>query len=88
MLGGGGGGIAGFKHSLDHTGPANQIWLKDMAEHRFEYSTESVQKLADSVEEELKDMENPDLEGTRNIFLQRVQQLKSDMIAEYRSKKA
>ena len=55
---GGGGGIEGFRHMIEHLGPASQTWLADMQAHKFDWSAQSVDALGTSVADELtgKDM--------------------------------
>lgn len=79
VLGGGGGGIEGFKHAVEHTGPANASWQEDMTQHRFEYKPDSIQRLVDSVKSELAELGEVDLEGTRDRFLREVQTLKGNL---------
>lgn len=50
---GGGGGREGFKHTMEHLGPAVQVWLKDMAAHQYEYTPENAAILDKSVQQEL-----------------------------------
>lgn len=47
----------GFKHSLSHLGPAEQMWIEDMREHEFQLNDENVDILNDSVGEMLKKMD-------------------------------
>ena len=48
---GGGGGSDGFRHLLEHLGPAIKGWTEDMQANAFSWSPESLDKLTVSVEE-------------------------------------
>ncbi|THY18850.1 putative hydroxyacyl-CoA dehydrogenase [Aureobasidium pullulans] len=49
---GGGGGSDGFRHLLEHLGPASKEWIEDMNAHTFGWNTESLDALTKSVGEE------------------------------------
>ncbi|KAH4130042.1 hypothetical protein HBH74_088390 [Parastagonospora nodorum] len=69
---GGGGGAEGFKHLLEHLGPASRGWVEDMREHEFDWSEESVGKLSESVGEELDGRDVDALEKRRDEGLVRL----------------
>ncbi|KAK4053944.1 hypothetical protein OIO90_003781 [Microbotryomycetes sp. JL221] len=77
VLGGGGGGIDGFRHHLSHVGKAAGEWIEDMRRNAFESTPESNEKLVESVQKELKTIENVDLKSTRDQFLIQVLQSKA-----------
>lgn len=51
---GGGGASEGFKHLLEHLGPASHVWLEDTNAHHFDWSQQSIDALGSGVNEELK----------------------------------
>ncbi|KAF4589839.1 3-hydroxyacyl-CoA dehyrogenase [Ophiocordyceps camponoti-floridani] len=51
---GGGGGSEGFRHLLEHLGPATLEWKKDMDKHAFQWNKAGIDALADSVAKELE----------------------------------
>lgn len=63
---GGGGGSQGFRHMLEHLGPAVQAWLEDMKAHQFEYMPENYDKLGASISEEMKNKDTEQLERERD----------------------
>lgn len=66
---GGGGGSDGFRHLLEHLGPASQGWLDDMRKHAFEFSPENINSLTGSVEKELQGKDVKKLEADRDAKL-------------------
>jgi 3-hydroxyacyl-CoA dehydrogenase len=46
---GGGGGTGGFRHLLEHLGPAIRGWKEDMQANTFSWSPDSLDKLTASV---------------------------------------
>ena len=48
---GGGGGKSGFKHLMEHLGPATRAWTKYVNADAFQLSAESTAKLDESVQE-------------------------------------
>lgn len=66
---GGGGGSDGFKHLLEHLGPASAAWLADMREHAYHYTPEANDILTASVAEELKGQDVEKLEAERDAKL-------------------
>jgi 3-hydroxyacyl-CoA dehydrogenase len=48
---GGGGGSDGFRHLLEHLGPAIKGWTEDMQANAFSWSPDSLDKLTTSVQE-------------------------------------
>lgn len=75
---GGGGGSDGFQHLLEHLGPGTQTWLKDMQEHAFPWTPESIETLGASVAEELKEKDTKALEQRRDELLIGLFQLKNE----------
>lgn len=63
---GGGGGSDGFRHFLEHLGPATREWTKDMKDHTFAWDQESLDALSKSVAEELKGKDTAELERQRD----------------------
>lgn len=63
---GGGGGSDGFRHLMEHLGPAMQSWTEDMREHAFSWSPDCIEKLTASVEEELAGKDVAALEQRRD----------------------
>lgn len=73
---GGGGGIDGFKHALEHLGPASRSWLDDMKAHAFTWTPEELGTLRASVSEELRGKDTKDLEQKRDSLLVEILSLK------------
>lgn len=73
---GGGGGIDGFKHALEHLGPASRSWLDDMKAHAFTWTPEELDTLRASVSEELRGKDTKDLERKRDGLLVEILSLK------------
>jgi 3-hydroxyacyl-CoA dehydrogenase len=69
---GGGGGRGGFRHMLDHLGPAMQGWLKDMRANEYQYTPENAEKLDKSVQEELDVHDVATVEQQRDEILVRL----------------
>lgn len=63
---GGGGGSEGFKHLLEHLGPASRVWVEDMNAHKFDWSQQSIDALGSSVGEELEGKNVKELEQKRD----------------------
>ncbi|KAI4746946.1 putative hydroxyacyl-CoA dehydrogenase [Aureobasidium sp. EXF-12298] len=63
---GGGGGSDGFRHLLEHLGPASKEWIEDMTAHTFPWTSESLDALTKSVGEELDDKDMAALERQRD----------------------
>jgi 3-hydroxyacyl-CoA dehydrogenase len=63
---GGGGGSDGFRHLLEHLGPASREWTKDMNANSFDWTTEKLDNLTKSVGEELKGKDMGALERQRD----------------------
>lgn len=63
---GGGGGSDGFRHLLEHLGPASKVWLDDMKQHAFTYDKESLDALSASVGEQLDGQDVQALESKRD----------------------
>ncbi|KAF5001120.1 hypothetical protein FGRMN_1231 [Fusarium graminum] len=66
---GGGGGADGFRHLMEHLGPASEKWLEDIRAHRFDSNKESIDLLTASVAEELEKEDVVALEARRDKFL-------------------
>lgn len=73
---GGGGGSDGFKHALEHLGPATRIWLEDMKAHAFTWTPQSLDTLSASVSEELRGKDAKDLERKRDDLLVKILSLR------------
>lgn len=76
---GGGGGSDGFRHLLEHLGPASQQWLEHIKANSFQWDTESLDKLADSVGEELQGANVKELEKERDRLLVEILKLKGSL---------
>lgn len=63
---GGGGGTDGFRHLLEHLGPATKNWTKDMQENAFSWTTDSLDTLTSSVHDELAGKDVAALEHQRD----------------------
>lgn len=63
---GGGGGSDGFRHLLEHLGPATQQWIEDMRKNEFIWNSENIDTLASSVAEELSGRDVAALERQRD----------------------
>jgi 3-hydroxyacyl-CoA dehydrogenase len=63
---GGGGGSDGFRHLMEHLGPAMQSWTEDMREHAFDWKPDGIEKLTASVEDELAGKDVAALEQRRD----------------------
>lgn len=74
---GGGGGTDGFKHLLEHLGPATKTWLDDMREHAFQFNNESLDSLSASVGKELEGKDVQALEAERDRLLVEILRLKN-----------
>jgi DNA-binding beta-propeller fold protein YncE len=79
---GGGGGVDGFRHLLEHLGPASQKWLADMRDHAFLWDGNSLDNLTKSVEEELKGKDVVSLERQRDQLLAEIIQLKQKSLIQ------
>ncbi len=73
---GGGGGSDGFRHMLEHLGPATRGWLDDTRAHSFQWDLQSLDKLSESVFNELKDKNVAALEQKRDSLLVEIFRLK------------
>ncbi|GJN66057.1 hypothetical protein PLICBS_000073 [Purpureocillium lilacinum] len=74
---GGGGGSDGFRHLLEHLGPASQEWMKDVTAHSFKWDQKSIDSLSASVGRELKDSDIRALESERDNLLVQFFRLKN-----------
>ncbi|KAI5240756.1 putative hydroxyacyl-CoA dehydrogenase [Aureobasidium subglaciale] len=74
---GGGGGTDGFRHLLEHLGPASEAWLADMREHAFVFNKQSLDGLSASVGEELEGKDVQKLEAERDRLLVEILKLKA-----------
>ncbi|KAL7755627.1 hypothetical protein ACKLNR_014154 [Fusarium oxysporum f. sp. zingiberi] len=66
---GGGGGADGFRHLIEHLGPASERWLEDIRAHSFKSNHESIDLLIASVGEELEKEDSAALEARRDRLL-------------------
>ena len=78
---GGGGGKEGFKHLLEHLGPATVVWTKDMNANAFEWTTENKGKLDESVQEWLGKVDMGAIETERDNVLIDIVKLKRENTA-------
>ncbi|KAH7475016.1 3-hydroxyacyl-CoA dehyrogenase [Fusarium oxysporum f. sp. albedinis] len=76
---GGGGGRDGFRHLLEHLGPASQKWLEHIKANTFQWDPESLDKLTESVGEELQGADVKQLEKKRDRLLVEILKLKGNM---------
>jgi 3-hydroxyacyl-CoA dehydrogenase len=63
---GGGGGSDGFRHFLEHLGPAIKGWTEDMQAHAFSWSPDSLNKLTTSFQEGFAGKDMGALEARRD----------------------
>lgn len=75
---GGGGGEEGFRHMLNHLGPGIQHWLADMRTHAFDWSSESLDTIAKSLQDELKNHPSKQVEEARDKLTIDLVKLKSE----------
>lgn len=73
---GGGGGTDGFRHLLEHLGPASKVWLDDMKQHAFTSDKDSLDSLSASVGEQLEGKDVHALESKRDRQLIELLQIK------------
>ncbi|EXK23356.1 hypothetical protein FOMG_19864 [Fusarium oxysporum f. sp. melonis 26406] len=66
---GGGGGVDGFRHLIEHLGPASEKWLEDIRAHSFKSNHENINLLIASVREELEKEDSAALEARRDRLL-------------------
>ncbi|KAH7182366.1 3-hydroxyacyl-CoA dehyrogenase [Fusarium flagelliforme] len=66
---GGGGGADGFRHLMEHLGPASEKWLEDIKANSFKSDQQSIELLTASVEEELEKEDSAVLEARRDKLL-------------------
>ncbi|KFG80591.1 hypothetical protein MANI_017583 [Metarhizium anisopliae] len=76
---GGGGGTDGFRHFLEHLGPATRSWMDDMQAHAFQWTLEGLATLRESVAKELGGKDTKELERKRDQCLVEVLRVKGDM---------
>ena len=74
-MGGGGRGSDGFRHLLEHLGPATQSWLEDTRKHTFKWDLQDLNALSASVGKELEGKDVAELEKQRDHRLIGVFQL-------------
>lgn len=74
---GGGGGTEGFRHLLEHLGPASQKWVEDSDANRFGWGVKDLDKLTESVGDELKNANIAELEKQRDRLLVQLFKLKA-----------
>ncbi|KAF5983026.1 lambda-crystallin [Fusarium coicis] len=73
---GGGGGRDGFRHLLEHLGPASQQWLEHIKAGSFQWNAESLDKLTESVGDELEGADVKELEKELDRLLVEIFKLK------------
>lgn len=66
---GGGGGSDGFRHLLEHLGPASQKWVEDMRANEFKWNQDNIDAICASVDQELKGKDIKALEQQRDAKL-------------------
>jgi 3-hydroxyacyl-CoA dehydrogenase len=75
---GGGGGTDGFRHLLEHLGPATKSWTKDMQEKAFCWTPENIDALTTSVQDELAGKDGAALEQQRDRQLIEIFKVKGE----------
>lgn len=68
--------MTGFKHLLEHLGPAARKWGADMEKEKFEYTESNIAKLAESVQVQLENSDVAALEAERDRLLVELLELK------------
>ncbi|KAH8651424.1 hypothetical protein BX600DRAFT_387663 [Xylariales sp. PMI_506] len=81
---GGGGGSEGFKHMVEHLGPAASLWTKDMKEHAFTVSADAKERIFKEVRDMMAELGSKDAE--EELVLQRDEAL-VDILKLKREKK-
>lgn len=76
----GGGGNEGFHHFLKHLGPASQGWAKDMNANAFQFDSEGLSRLEQSVKVWLSKVDTAEVEAQRDEFIMHVIRLKAKTI--------
>ena len=76
----GGGGNEGFHHFLEHLGPASQVWAKDMNARAFQFDSEGLSRLEQSVKVWLSKVDTAEVEAQRDEFIMNVIRLKAKTI--------
>lgn len=76
LVSAGGGGRGGFKHMMEHLGPAVQVWLKDMAKTNLPFDEKLVEKMDKSVQKELDEFDPTVVEKQRDEALVKLVKLK------------
>lgn len=72
------GGRGGFKHFVEHIGPATQVWTDDMKAHEFHYTPESTKVLAAAVEELLSKTSHEEAERYRDATTIEILKIKQE----------
>ncbi|KAH7041566.1 3-hydroxyacyl-CoA dehyrogenase [Microdochium trichocladiopsis] len=75
---GGGGGAEGFRHFIEHLGPAFDSWLEDIRANRFQSTKESLDLLMARVDEALSTSDAGALEARRDRLLVQMLRLLSE----------
>ena len=75
---GGGGGKEGFKHLLEHLGPATRVWTKDMDANAYQWTTENKAILDESVQTWLGKVDVAAIEAERDDALIDLLEMKSE----------
>ncbi|KAK2616926.1 hypothetical protein QQS21_000014 [Conoideocrella luteorostrata] len=79
---GGGGGIEGFKHLLEHIGSSSRKWVEDMKANAFIPNEQNLNRLVASVDDELKTKDVESLELERDRLLVELFRLKSELASK------
>jgi 3-hydroxyacyl-CoA dehydrogenase len=82
---GGGGGSDGFRHLLEHLGPAIETWTKDMQQNAFSWTPGNIDKLTTSVNDELSGKNVSALEQQRDKQLVQLFKIKGERRASVSS---
>jgi len=75
---GGGGGKEGFRHLLEHLGPAVEVWEADMEKHKFTYTKENMETLNKDVSSWIEHVDLTEMEKERDDVLLDLLQLKQN----------
>lgn len=82
---GGGGGGDGFRHLLEHLGPAMKSWTADMQANAFSWTPDSIDTLTTSVQDELAGKDVGALERQRDKQLIEIMRMKGERRASVSS---
>lgn len=76
LVSAGGGGRGGFRHMMEHIGPAAQTWLEDMAKQNLPFDEDLIAKMDKSVQKELDEFDPTVVEKQRDEALVKLVKLK------------